>query len=90
VTKTDVGGLPHGSYIVTDNSAVIAALNVRIVELEKERLKMIECFCDISDACLGEITMNYKVDAEEVGRGIYEATGMTNPQLKEALKAVKQ
>jgi hypothetical protein len=37
VTKTDVGGLPHGSYIVTDNSAVIAALNERIAELEKER-----------------------------------------------------
>ena len=37
MTKTNVGGLPHGSYIVTDNSTVIAALNERIAELEKER-----------------------------------------------------
>lgn len=37
MTKTNVGGLPSGSYIVTDNSAVIAQLNERIAELEEER-----------------------------------------------------
>ena len=35
MTKTNVGGLPHGSYIVTDNSAVIATLNKRIENLER-------------------------------------------------------
>jgi hypothetical protein len=34
MNKTNVGGLPHGSYIVTDNSEVIATLNERIAELE--------------------------------------------------------
>ena len=48
MTKTNVGGLPHGSYIVTDNSAVIAVLNERIAELEKalqrqvKRVKLLE------------------------------------------------
>ena len=37
MTKTNVGGLPHGSYIVTDNNTVISELNKRIAELEKER-----------------------------------------------------
>jgi hypothetical protein len=35
MTKTNVGGLPNGSYIVTDNSAVIAGLNKRIENLER-------------------------------------------------------
>ena len=36
MTKINVGGLPHGSYIVvTDNSAVIAAQQERIAELEE-------------------------------------------------------
>ena len=35
MTKTNVGGLPNGSYIVTDNSAVIATLNKRIENLER-------------------------------------------------------
>ena len=58
----------------------------RVAELEKERIKLLSCLLDISDECIGEITMNYRVDAECVGRSIYAATGMTNPQLTEALK----
>ena len=58
----------------------------RIAELEKERIKLLSCLLDISDGCIGEITMNYRVDAEYIGRKIYAATGMTNPQLTEALK----
>ena len=61
----------------------------RIAELEKERIKLLSCLLDISDECIGEITMNYRVDAEYIGRKIYAATGMTNPQLTEALKKGK-
>ena len=57
-----------------------------IAELEKERIKLLSCLLDISDGCIGEITMNYRVDAEYIGRKIYAATGMANPQLTEALK----
>jgi hypothetical protein len=120
--------------IVTDNSAVIAALNERIAELEAEvkylkleavetdeecdtlearnkrilaiyhnqrktiteqensieglkgeKALMIKCLCRISNACIGKITMSYSMDAETIGQSIYEATGMTNPELNSAV-----
>jgi hypothetical protein len=58
----------------------------RIVELESKNAKMLECLCDISDACIGKLTMSYSLDAEGIGQSIYEATGMTNPELNAALK----
>ena len=58
----------------------------RIVELENKNAKMLECLCDISDACIGKLTMSYSLDAEGIGQSIYEATGMTNPELNAALK----
>mgnify|MGYP003660571581 CR=1 FL=1 len=57
-----------------------------IVELENKNAKMLECLCDISDACIGKLTMSYSLDAEGIGQSIYEATGMTNPQLNASLK----
>lgn len=33
---------------------------------------------DISNMCIGEITMNYKLDAQYIGELIYKVTGMTN------------
>ena len=64
----------------------ITKLKERIAELEKERIKLLSCLLDISDECIGEITMNYKVDSEYIGGRIHASTGMTNPKLREALK----
>ena len=64
----------------------MSELSKRIAELEKERIKLLSCLLDISDECIGEITMNYRVDSEYVGGRIQATTGMTNPQLREALK----
>jgi predicted nuclease with TOPRIM domain len=96
--------------IVTDNSAVIEALNKRIEklesynaglanesceqqskirELERKNAKMLECLCDISNACIGQITMSYSLDAEDIGQSIYVATGMKNPQMNASLKEPK-
>ena len=58
----------------------------RIVELENKNAKMLECLCDISDACIGQLTMSYSLDAEGIGNSIYEVTGMTNAELNAALK----
>ena len=58
----------------------------KIAELENKNAKMLECLCDISDACIGQLTMSYSLDAEGIGNSIYEATGMTNPQLNASLK----
>ena len=61
----------------------------RIVELESKNAKMLECLCDISDACIGQLTMSYSLDAQDIGQSIYEATGMTNPELNALNKAGK-
>ena len=58
----------------------------RIVELENKNAKMLECLCDISNACIGQLTMSYSLDSDGIGRSIYESTGMTNPELNAALK----
>ena len=60
----------------------------RISELESERIKLISCMSDISNACIGQITMSYDLDAERIGRSIYEATGMTTPEMDAYLKDI--
>ena len=61
----------------------------RIVELESKNAKMLECLCDISNACIAQMAMSYNLDAEDIGQSIYAATGMTNPQINAALKEPK-
>tara|TARA_R110000822_G_scaffold23028_1_gene71471 strand:- start:374 stop:730 length:357 start_codon:yes stop_codon:yes gene_type:complete len=61
----------------------------RIVELEDKNAKMLECLCDISNACIAQMAMSYNLDAEDIGQSIYAATGMTNPQMNAALKEPK-
>ncbi|CAL9959636.1 hypothetical protein VPHK24_0050 [Vibrio phage K24] len=47
--------------------------------------KLLTALCDIQGMCIGEITMSYKLDAESIGMMIYEATGLTHPELSEKL-----
>ena len=61
----------------------------RIAELEKENFKLLELACDIQQSCIGEIAMNYKIDAAMTGEMIYSVTGMTAPVLCEHLKSIK-
>jgi len=61
-------------------------LSNRIAELEKEHTTLLSCLLGISNECIGEIAMNYKLDAQMIGESIYVATGKTNPELAEALK----
>ena len=67
-------------------SDTIIEYSIKIAELEKERIKMLSCFLDISDECIGEITMNYRVGSEYIGGRIQAATGMTHQQLWDAVK----
>ena len=57
-----------------------------IAELEKERIKLLSCLLDISNECIGEITMNYRVDSEFICGRIQATTGMTRSQLGDAVK----
>ena len=43
--------------------------------------KLLDCLAEISSMCVGEVAMNHKLDAQCIGQMIYEATGLTQPQL---------
>lgn len=45
-------------------------------QLEAENKRLRECLNDIQSQCVGEIAMGYKLDAEDLGRMVYEKTGI--------------
>lgn len=54
---------------------------------QQEKIKkLMECLASISNGCIGELAMGYKLDANSIGEEIYAATGLTNTQLNEAVK----
>ena len=65
---------------------IVVKQSKRIAELEKERADLLSCLLGISNECIGELAMNYRLDAQMIGESIYAATGKTNPELAEALK----
>ena len=52
--------------------------------------KLLSCLFDIQQMCIGEIAMNYKLDAEYIGRMISQTTEMTVIELEEKLKQYEQ
>ena len=52
--------------------------------------KLLSCLYDIQQMCIGEIAMNYKLDAEYIGRMISETTGMNIRELEKELKQYEQ
>lgn len=52
--------------------------------------KLLSCLFDIQQMCIGEIAMNYKLDAEYIGRMISETTRMNVRELEEKLKQHEQ
>ncbi len=56
----------------------------KIAGLEQKLNKCQSVMADISSMCVGELTMNYKLDAMCIGEMIYQATGMTQPELEKS------
>ena len=52
--------------------------------------ELLSCLYDIQQMCIGEIAMNYKLDAEYIGRMISQTTGMNVRELEENLKQHEQ
>ena len=52
-------------------------------KLEAENEKLMLAMAEISNMCVGEITMNYGLCAQSIGETIYRCTGLTNPQLND-------
>jgi len=56
------------------------------IEMINLEYKLLSCLYDIQQMCIGEIAMNYKLDAEYIGRMISKTTGMTVQELEDRLK----
>ena len=52
--------------------------------------ELLEALSEISNMCIGEIAMNYKVDAQAVGELIYKATGLTNAELNDCVEIINR
>lgn len=62
--------------------------NVKAIE-DTARLPLLTELSDISQACIGEITMGYKMDAQSIGESIYKATGLTSAELIKVTRRAK-
>ena len=65
-----------------------ARKDAQIKSLQEANTMMVCCLADISNMCVGDITMGYKLDAANIGEVIYEVTGLDNPALNEHAKAL--
>tara|TARA_R110000851_G_scaffold115283_2_gene241098 strand:- start:49 stop:348 length:300 start_codon:yes stop_codon:yes gene_type:complete len=62
----------------------------RSAEATALRIKELElALCEISNMCIGNLTISYSIDPDYVGQLIYSATGMTNPELNEHISAIE-
>lgn len=78
-----VEGLAQHATTVTDYEPIRDAV-AEVVRAEND--KLLSALAAISNMCVGEMAMGYKLDAQCIGQLIYEATGLTNPQLNELEK----
>lgn len=65
---------------------VLVEMHKRFHQLNAENVKLLTVLSSISNMCIGEIAMNYPLDANTIGQDIFEATGLTSPELAELVK----
>ncbi len=58
----------------------------KLISRKQEALKLTMLVTDISNMCIGDLAMGYKIDAQSIGEDIYRVTGMTNPELNDAVQ----
>lgn len=74
---SDLGSMSCNSFV----DAVVLAVNehdkmiAKIAELEFKIEEHNSIFKDIYSACIGELTMGYKIDADSLGRHVYSVCG---------------
>ena len=52
-------------------------------------IEVLDLLTEISQMCIGEISLNYKLDAQYIGQRIYEVTGLTAPELLKKLDELR-
>lgn len=55
-------------------------------QFQQDKSEFLSTLTEISNMCIGEIAMGYKLDAQYIGELIFKVTGLTNPQLNELEK----
>ena len=50
-------------------------------QLKEQNSKMLQVLTSISNMCVGDLAMGYKLDSNHIGELIFDCTGKTNPQL---------
>lgn len=73
---------------VNNASLEVSVARTNVIVKERDELKaanskLIAELSNISQACIGELAMGYKMDAQSIGSSIFEATGLTSEQLRE-------
>ena len=70
--------------------AEIAKLKAENAKLRVENDRYIKEITGISNACIDALAMDYPLNPEVIGHGIFMATGLTNPELNEHTNQVEK
>jgi hypothetical protein len=73
----------RGELNFVGNTATLSDIKAWLAEQGMIAVK-VELLSNISSACVGEIAMGYRLDAQSIGDLIYQETGMTQPELYKA------
>lgn len=74
----------------TAEQSVILRQQKEIEQLQATNQQLVEALTRISNMCVGDQAMGYPLDSQSIGQLIFEATGMTNPELNKAVTNVEQ
>lgn len=85
----DNGGFVFG-YDINEADRVIDELVTNNDVLTSKVAELKSALCEISNMCIGNLTMSYSIDPDYVGNLIYQATGMTNPELNESVEEMNK
>ena len=90
-SKSAMGDTSKGGY--ADNSTTevraLESWNKRSNDTLVAQNKALKAaLAEISNMCIGDLAMGYKLDSQHIGELIWNATGMTNPELNKALEWV--
>jgi hypothetical protein len=68
----------------------ICELQDKLTTITKQRDELLECLCDISNMCIGEIAMGHSLDANAIGQMIFDVTCLNNTDLNKILSTIKE
>ena len=76
----------HGVFFPPCYQCENQALRDELAAVKAANDGMVEVLTNVSSACIGEIAMGYRLDAQAIGQMIFESVGMTHPEMMEYVK----